>query len=93
MIRLFCQVEALSKNPDLKSSFGNKPKMLKTLLYSIIEPICLGKAPTGQTKHALKDCPNILQLLYSVVRGSDKSYKYSLFLAHLKDKVIKYAYE
>ena len=78
---------------------GNKPKMLKKVLYSIIDPKCYsnftwtGKAPNNKKKNAMQDYEKVLQLLYKVVKGSDSTYDYKLFLVHLKDKVIKYAYE
>lgn len=96
------QVKVLSNNPGINFSEikGNKPKILKMVLYSLIEPKCFsnftwtGKGPSGKkTKKALKEYPQFLQLLYSVVKGSDNSYDYGLFLRHLKDKAIKYANE
>lgn len=95
------QVRALSFIPGLKmpAMLGNKPKILKKVLYSVIEPSCFanftwtGKASNGNTKNAMKDLPKVLQLLHTVVKGSDQSYSYTLFLHHLKEKVIRYAYE
>lgn len=78
---------------------GNKAKMIKKVLFAIVEPGCFshftwsGKSSNGKTKNALKDYPNILKLLHSVMKGPDGTYEYALFLCHLKDKVIKYAYE
>lgn len=96
------QVKVFSNNPGINFSQikGNKPKILKMVLYSLIELKCFsnftwtGKGQSGKkTKNALKEYPQFLQLLYSVVKGSDNSYDYDLFLRHLKDKAIKYAYE
>lgn len=95
------QVRALSQIPGLNmpSMLGNKAKVLKMVLYSIIEPSCLanftwtGKAANGRRKNAMKKYPRILQLLHTVVKGADETYIYATFLYHLKEKVIKYAYE
>lgn len=81
------------------SMAGNKVKILKTVLYSIIDKNCFsnftwsGKTTHGKTKHAMKNYPAILNLLHCIVKGSDSSYTYSLFLQNLKEKIIKYAYE
>lgn len=78
---------------------GNKPKMIKAILFAIIEPSCFsnytwsGKAANGRKKNAMQKHPKILELLHKVVKGSDESYDFQLFLKHLKEKVIKYAYE
>lgn len=95
------QVRALTQIPGLSmpSMMGNKAKALKMVLYSIVEPNCFsnftwtGKAPNGRTKNALKKYPKIVQLLHTVVKGGDETYVYATFLYHLKEKVIKYAYE
>lgn len=78
---------------------GNKTKMIRLVLFAIIEPSCFsfftwtGKAANGGTKNALKKCPQILQLIYEVIRTTDKSYEYSSFLTHLKEGIVKHAYE
>lgn len=86
--------------PETSDKIGNKPKMLKMVLYSIVELRCFSNFTwTGKdssekkTKNAVKDYPKTLQLLHTVVKGSDNSYTYALFLKDLKQKAIKYAYE
>lgn len=99
MIYRLLQIKALSHVPGLNALMGNKIKMIKLVLHSIIERSCfanytwLGRGAKGQSKQSLQKHPNILQLLYTIVKGCDISYSYDLFLHHLKDKVIKYAYE
>lgn len=78
---------------------GNKVRMIKLVLHTIIERSCfanyswLGKGAKGQKKEPMQKYPKVLQILHAVVKGSDISYNYDVFLRNLKEKVIKYAYE
>lgn len=83
----------------MRSSLGNTPKLLKSILYSLIDRTFFatftwsGKASKGQTKNSLRKYPKFVDFLYAVVTKFDEKYQYSLFLEHLKNKIIKYAYE
>lgn len=93
------KVKALSNAPGLDTLLGNKVKMIKLVLHCVIEQSCfanytwLGRGPNGQKKESMSKLPNVLRLLHTVVKGSDTSYDNNSFLVHLKQKVIKYAYE
>lgn len=86
--------------PSMDQLTGNKPKLLKGVVFNLFSPACLagftwtGKASAGQSrKNALRDYSNILQMLHSIMCQLDGEYEHSVFLNHLKNKVIKYAYE
>lgn len=96
----FPQVKSFANFPGMKSNMGNKPKQLKSVLHKLIEPSILatftwtGKVPRGQKKkHALKSYPNILRVLHSILKKLEGSYDEDMFYNHLKNKVIKHAYE
>lgn len=84
------------KMPELQrpAIIGNKPKIMKKVLYSIIDPVCFAKFTwSGRGKIAFRNYKKILQLLHTIVKGDDKSYNNLLFEFQLKDKVIKHAHE
>lgn len=78
---------------------GSQPKLLKSVVYLIFDRRYLsnytwtGKSTKGQKKQALKDKPNVVKLVFEAINKLDASYKYSSYLNHLKNKVLKYAYE
>lgn len=77
---------------------ANRVKMIKFILFSIIDRTFFanftwgGKGSNGQKKEPLKTYPNVLKLIYAVVKGCDKSYSYDIFLENLKSGVIRHAY-
>lgn len=83
----------------MPTMLGNKPKMIKKIIFAIVEPACFsnftwtGKASNGKRKNALENLTHILTLVHSIIKTVDGAYCYQLFLRHLKDNVIKYAYE
>lgn len=84
----------------MKSLKGNKPKLLKSVIHKVIDRSLLavftwtGKAGRGQRrKNALQGYPNILDVLRSIVEKLEGTYDEPLFLDHLKNKVIRTAYE
>lgn len=77
---------------------GNAVKVLKTVLFSVIDREFLssftytGKTHTKKKKLALRELKNIVNLLYSVTSKLIGNYAYSTFENHLVNKVIKHAY-
>lgn len=98
-MKSYLQLEKLKNIPEVRAAIGNQAKMSKQLLYKVIDRAFLtmftwtGKSSAKQTKLALKDSPNIIQLLHGIVSDIDNSYSYATFLSHLKNKILKYAYE
>lgn len=83
----------------MPTMLGNKAKMIKKVLFTVIEPSCFslfswsGKS-VGKTKIALQKFPRILQLLHKVIESIDGPTDYTnVFLLLLKDKIIRHAYE
>lgn len=82
----------------MRLSLGNKPKLLKMVLHSLIDRTFLsnftwtGKASRGQRKIALKTFTKTTDLLHSIVAKIDNGYEHSVFLKHLVDKILKHAY-
>lgn len=78
---------------------GNQPKLLKAIVYTIMEPIFFanftwtGKSVNGERKIPFQESNNIVDLLFDMVAKVEPSYQKTTFLSHLKTKIIKYAYE
>lgn len=96
----FPQITALSDFPGIKTAKGNKPKLMKHVLFTMVERSFLasftwtGKAGKGQPrKHAIRDYPNFLQVLHFILKKLEGSYDDDMFYDHLKNKVLCYAYE
>lgn len=86
--------------PGVKSSNGDQAKLLKRLVAKMFERSFLanftwsGKSINGQRKIALKSHDKIVELLYKISNNClNKTYNYEDFLNHLKNKILKYAYE
>lgn len=52
-----------------------------------------GKSIGGRAEMAFKNLEKINELLYGIVSSIDDKYDKSTFLDHLKNKILKYAYE
>lgn len=83
----------------MKSMLGNKPKLLKAVLYKLIaKPFFAmftwtGKAGRGQArKTSLQNYTNILRVLHKILVKLEGSYDFEMFIDHLKNKVIRNAY-
>lgn len=78
---------------------GNQPKLLKCIVYTIMEPVFFanftwtGKTIKGEKKIPFQRSKNIVDLLFDMVVKVEPSYQQATFLSHLKNKIIKYAYE
>lgn len=79
---------------------GNKPKLLKTVLYNFVTNSLFatftwtGKSGRGQgRKNALKNFPNIIKVWQAIVENLEGGYADEMFLDHLKNKIMKRAYE
>lgn len=89
----------MSYNPDIISTVGNQSKMLKKIVGIIFEKSFLanftwsGKSVRGKKKIQLRIYKNIVDFMYGIANGMDKTYQHSTYLDILKNKVIKYAYE
>lgn len=84
----------------MKAAKGNKPKLLKRVLFAFVEKPFLGtitwtgKAGKGQPrKHAMKDYPNFLHFLHSILKKIEGTYEDDMFYDHLKNNVLSHAYE
>lgn len=97
-IYVFSQIEHLSMSPNLKAIVGNQAKLLKCLVLILFDAPFLGtitwsgKAKEA-TKTALSKYKNVNEMMFSTVVAIDSAYKHQDFLANLKNKVLKYAYE
>lgn len=85
--------------PEINAVVGNQLKMLKRVVYNIMERKFLseftwtGKSIGGRKKLAIRDSKNIVELFYAIVFHIDETYSRSTFSDHLKNKILKYAYE
>lgn len=92
-------MNALARAPRLNSLLGDKVKMIRFILFSIVDRTFfsnytwMGKGANGETKQAFSKYKNVLNLIYTVVRGRDENYNFEAFLSNLKLKIIRYAYE
>lgn len=93
------KIIAFTDFPGMNALLGNKPKLLKKVVFSIIDRSFLsnftwtGKSIKNQTKSALKDFPRMVDVFQSIVGNLDNGYDKTIFLKHLKEKIMKYAYE
>lgn len=83
----------------MSSLIGNQPKLLKYVVYCILDRQFLatftwsGKSVGGKTKKSLSKSTHIIDLFYSIVSKIDSSYNHPAFIDNLKNKIMKYAYE
>lgn len=86
-------------SPDTNSLAGNQQKLLKRIVSLLFERQLLaeftwsGKSNKGTQKVPMKTHKNIVELLYGICTNIDQRYQYDTFLSHLKNKILKYAYE
>lgn len=86
-------------SPDINSLLGNQQKLLKRIVALLFDRQLLaeftwsGKSIKGTKKSAMSAQKNIVDFLYAISTNIDSSYQHKNFLDHLKNKILKYAYE
>lgn len=94
------QNDLISEHPGVdRTNKHNQPKLLKRVVSLIFDRVFLsnitwsGKSVRGQKKIAMKKFHRVVDLMYTVSNKIFGNYEYNTFLDHLKNKILKYAYE